>query len=302
MRLSVRLSTRKHNPEPMPHAAAAHHSDFSTTGKTAAQENFPVGSWLLPAPLRPQIAAYYRFARHADDVADSTILSPEDKVMRLDALDRALLGQAGGPETRLASELRQILVLKGISIDHARNLLEAFKRDAMCSDCSSWSDLMAYCRFSAAPVGRFLLDLHGESDAAHHPSDCLCAALQIINHLQDCKGDYLTLRRVYVPVTWLMEEGLSVAALADDQASPELREVLDRVLDGTDGLLDQARVLPSLIRNRRMRMEAAVILDIARTLAARLRREDPLAKQIRLSARGTALCFLRGMIRGWSAR
>ena len=171
------------------------------SGKGAGDENFPVGSILIARRLRPHVMRYYAFARAADDIADSAELSPDDKLARLEAFDAALGGEtpvAEGCESaaRLAAELGGI----GVPIEHARDLLRAFKQDAVKSRYDDWEDLLGYCRNSANPVGRFLLDLHGETSAGHAASDALCTALQIINHLQDCQADYRDLDRVYLPL------------------------------------------------------------------------------------------------------
>lgn len=256
--------------------------------KTARDENFPVGSWLLPAALRPSIAAFYRVARHADDIADDPALSADDKLARLNALDEAL---AAGLE------------LDEPGAGHARALLQAFARDAVRDQCRDWAELLAYCRLSAAPVGRFLLDLHGESEAAHPASDALCAALQILNHVQDCAQDRRHLGRSYIPADWLAGEGLTPDALAAPAASPALRRVLNRTLDGVDQLLGHARALPGLIRSARLRAEAAVIVEIASRLSALLRRRDPLAGTVKLSPLAYGRCVATGVVRAaWRAQ
>ncbi|MGQ0662108.1 MAG: squalene/phytoene synthase family protein [Pseudomonadota bacterium] len=279
-------------PAPVPAARAA--------SKTAAGENFPVGSWLLPAGLRPVVAAFYRLARAADDIADHPGLDPATKIARLLALDAALTGSAGGdPAAPLAIDLKRQFDERGLSIANPRHLLAAFRADAANRGCRTWSDLLAYCRYSAAPVGRFLLELHGEDGEAKPASDALCAALQIVNHLQDCQADYRDLRRLYIPLDWLRAAGLDPEALLEPQASLALRAVLDRVLAGIDRLNQAAGTLPRLIKNRGLRMEAAAILDISRRLARKLRRRDPLAGRVALSRREKLTAVAVGVVRGW---
>ena len=139
---------------------------------------------------------------------------------------------------------------------------------------------MAYCARSADPVGRYLLDLHGEDPAEYAASDPLCSALQIINHLQDAKEDYRTLDRVYVPLDWMTTEGLDVTALGSAVSDARLRAVLDQCLDRVDALLERARPLPLLLRSGRLALESAVILSLARDLAAALRTQDPIAARV----------------------
>ncbi|MBI3451587.1 MAG: squalene/phytoene synthase family protein [Rhodospirillales bacterium] len=269
--------------------------------RTRRTENFPVGSWLLPARLRPAVVAFYDFARAADDIADNPLLPGEVRATRLDALDAVLCGAAPGDDAaaQAAAALRDLFAARGLPIDHPRQLLQAFRADAINRPCRSWSDLLAYCRYSAAPVGRFLLDLHGESRDAWPAADALCAALQIGNHLQDCQADFRDLNRVYIPADWLAEAGLMPRALLAGQTSPELRAVFVRMLDGVDRLNRTAASLPRLIADRGLRMEASAILEISLRLARRLRDGDPLRHRVALPAYAKLAAMLRGALRGW---
>lgn len=262
--------------------------------RTRRDENFPVGSWLIAAELRPAVHAFYRFAREADDIADDPAREADEKTALLDARDRALAQGGEGPAEALA--LREILLARGLTLDHPRHLLQAFLADARGRPCRTWSDLIAYCRFSAAPVGRFLLDLHGEDRALWPASDALCTALQIGNHLQDAAQDWLDLHRLYIPKSWLDEAGLGERELLAPQLSPAMRAVYDRVLERVDGLNAQAAALPRGIRNRRLRMEAATIVDISHRLARALRRRDPLAARVGLSGLDKAMAAFRGLL------
>jgi squalene synthase HpnC len=269
-------------------------------GKTTKDENFPVGSWLLPADVRPHVIRFYAFARAADDIADSPTLTREAKLAGLAGVEAALGGRE--PTTtaeQAAADLAADLGRTGVTPLYARQLLQAFTRDARNDPTRSWSDLLTYCRFSAAPVGRFLIDSHGEAARAYTASDALCAALQILNHLQDIKDDYRLRKRVYLPRQWLKAEGSALEELGADRASPALRRVIDRTLDGVDTLLVTARPLPALIARRGFRAEAAVIVVIAERLARRLRRRDPLARRVALSRIDHALCALVGLARAF---
>ncbi len=277
------------------------------SGKDVAYENFPVGSWLLPAALRPHIAAFYRFARAIDDIADSPDLDSDDKITRLDGFAAALQDgndEGGAFETGLC--MRTSLQETGITNRHCLDLIDAFKQDAEKKRYHDWQDLMGYCIRSASPIGRYLIDLHGGSDNGYEASDALCNALQVINHLQDCKDDYLTLDRVYLPGDWMCKEGMDVAALAQDRSSPQVRRVINRTLSSTEDLMVEAWKLPGGLRSRRLAMESAAILHIAERLIARLRTEDPLAARVALTKPGYAWQCIRGAIPvafgAWSRR
>lgn len=271
----------------------------------AAAENFPVGSWLLPRRTRGVVHAFYRFARGADDIADSPHLPAERKLRLLAHLDAVLTGvpaDPGLPAARAAGAFHAAAGAAGVSLIHARELLVAFRADAANEGIPDRAALMRYCRFSANPVGRFLLELHGEGQEAQAPADALCTALQIVNHLQDCKADCRDLSRVYVPCDWLAQEGLGPTALVARQSSAALRRVLDRVLDEVDTLNAAAAMLPSRLRDGRLRMEAAVIVELCRRLAAELRRRDPLAERVALAPGAKLGALLSGLLRAWGAR
>jgi len=254
----------------------------SWSGKDRGDENFPVGSALIAKRLRKHVHAFYLFARNADDIADSDVLEPADKIARLDVMEAVLLGQRddGSPSGSL---LRASLAESGVTPLHARELLIAFRRDAEKNRYADWDELQDYCRYSAMPVGRHVLDLHGESRETWAPSDALCTSLQVLNHLQDCAKDFFQLDRCYLPDDRLAAHGSGTLDLHKHGLTPGLRRVLDELLDRCDALNAQAIDLPRRTHDRRLRLETAVIVNLARRLAARLRRDDPLAARVKLS-------------------
>lgn len=267
------------------------------SGKGAKDENFPVGSWLLPARLRPHVARYYAFARAIDDIADNPDLAPQDKIDRLDLMARAVEGRGpDDPALATARRLRESLIETGVPTRHATDLTIAFKQDAVKLRYSDWEDLLGYCENSANPVGRFLLDLHGEDPAGYVASDALCSALQVINHLQDCQDDYQALDRVYLPGDWMAEAGITVEALAAPGTDVGLRQVIDRCLTATEALMRQARTLPSRLKSRHLALESAVIVALGDRLIVELRRRDPLAERVVLTKPQVLGCALRAVV------
>ena len=121
----------------------------------------------------------------------------------------------------------------------------------------------------------------------------------MLNHLQDCADDYRRLDRVYLPLEDLAAEGTGVEALAAGVSSPGLRRVLDRLLDRTAALIDQARGLPPLVASRGLRWESAVIVDLAGRLLRRLRHGDPVATRVALSKSDFLAAFAIGVSRGF---
>ena len=276
----------------------AAHSVETPSGKWRSAENFPVGSFLIRRDLRPHVHTFYRFARNADDIADNPALSADEKIRRLDRM-AAILDGAPGDDSLAATAMRKSLVEIRMTAQHCHDVLHAFRLDATKLRYHDWNDLMAYCRYSASPVGRQLLDLHGEGRQTWPASDALCSALQVLNHLQDCSDDYRLLDRVYLPMTDLAAEGIGVETLAKSASCSRLRRVLDRVLDRTDALVATARGLPPLVVSSGLRWECAVIVELATRLLHRLRRRDPLADRVRLQKSDFLAAFVVGVVQGF---
>jgi squalene synthase HpnC len=270
------------------------------SGKWRSGENFPVGSLLIRRGLRRHVHAFYRFARNADDIADNPALQPDEKLRRLDRMAAILDGAAGG-ESPAASAMRESLIETQVTAQHCHDVLHAFRLDATKLRYADWGDVMAYCRYSASPVGRQLLDLHGESRATWPASDALCSALQVLNHLQDCASDYRLLDRVYLPIGSLAAEGIGVDELTAGASSAALRRVLDGLLDRTEALVATARGLPPQVRSSGLRWESAVIVELAARLLRRLRCGDPLAIRVRLRKSDFFAAFVIGVARGGRA-
>ena len=262
------------------------------SGKGAGDENFPVGSLLISPALRPHVMRFYAFARAADDIADSSTLSSAEKRSRLDRFEDGLDGDVS---VATAFALRESLAQTRVSSRHAKDLLKAFRQDAVKNRYENWAALMGYCELSANPVGRYLMDLHGEDQALWPASDALCTVLQILNHLQDMKKDHAEMDRVYLPLDMLKSEGLSADVVAGESMPMGLRKIVDICLDRCDEMLALARMRPVRLRSRRLNAEMRVITDLATRLSGRLRREDPLAGRVKLSKLDFALSTLAGM-------
>ncbi|GAB0114019.1 squalene synthase HpnC [Acidisoma sp. C75] len=252
------------------------------SGKDRGDENFPVGVLIRP-DLRRHVHAYYAFARNADDIGDSPALAPGEKIGRLDHMEAVLLGRERGGAPSAAA-LRASLAETGIDPRHATDLLIAFRQDATKKRYASWDELYDYCRYSAMPVGRYVLALHGEDAAATFPpSDALCATLQVLNHLQDGQKDLAALDRCYLPEDLLAAHGARAEDLAGRAETPGLRATFSALLDHCARLNAIAAPLPRACRDRRLRLETGVILSLSRRLTRRLGAQDPVAGRVKLS-------------------
>jgi squalene synthase HpnC len=265
--------------------------DALQSGKGHKDENFPVASFLIAPRHRAPVLSFYRFVRFADDIADHASAAPAEKLRLLEEMRASLVGESDASPEGVA--LRAILAERSLAPVHALDLLEAFRRDVVKLRYRDWDDLLDYCRYSAMPVGRFVLDVHGESAAAWPANDALCAALQVINHLQDCGKDYRELNRVYLPEDALAEAGVTVEALAAPAASPGLKGVIAGLARKNTLLLGRSKGFARQIRDRRLALEVDLIQTLAEDLNARLMRRDPLSENVHHSKMNVAALFLK---------
>jgi squalene synthase HpnC len=250
------------------------------SGKTHRDENFPVASWIIHPRHRALILAFYNFVRTADDIADHATLAAPEKLVYLDLLEAELLGQ--GDSQPEAVKLRHALAERSMPPRHALDVLIAFRMDVTKLRYENWDEVIHYCRYSAMPVGRFMLDVHGESTSTWAASDALCAALQINNHLQDCGKDYRDLNRVYLPRDALASAGASVEELGQAKASTPLQQCLHALAMRTQALLDDSKSLSAEVKDLRLALEISVITSFADKIVRLLKVRDPLSQTVHL--------------------
>lgn len=263
----------------------------------SAKENFPVASFLLPKPARRAVLRFYQFARRADDIADSPLIPAKEKAAFLASLQQAL---REGDATAAPDWARPYIAdtVDGVSSPrHGIDLLTAFLQDTGQNRYPTFADLLGYCRYSAAPVGRVVLESCGETQVDAEAADALCIVLQLINHAQDCREDYLRLNRIYLPQDWMRRYGVEESDLAAGHASPGLRALFAVYLDACRNLLAQARPLPATVRSRRLRMELALIHELAEALVDKLSREDSLQKPVKMAHWRWPYHFIRSLRR-----
>jgi len=269
------------------------------SGKGHRDENFPVASWIIHPRHRALILAFYNFVRTADDIADHPRLTEKQKLSYVDLLEAELLGR--GDSQLEAINLRRALAERAMPPRHALDLLIAFRMDVTKLRYESWDEVIHYCRYSAMPVGRFVLDVHGESTSTWVASDALCAGLQINNHLQDCGKDFRELNRVYVPRDALAAAGTSVEQLGEARAAPALLQCLHSLAERNEALLGQGKSLAGEVRDFRLGLEISVIQTFAERIVRLLKARDPLHERVHLNPAELLAFSLSGMA-GESAR
>ena len=263
------------------------------SGKTHRDENFPVASWIIHPRHRALILAFYNFVRTADDIADHATLDGRDKLAYLDLLEAELRGQ--GESQPEAVRLRRALAERSMPPRHALDVLTAFRMDVTKLRYENWDEVIHYCRYSAMPVGRFMLDVHDESTSTWPASDALCAALQINNHLQDCGKDYKDLNRVYLPRDALAAAGAAVEALGAARATGPLQQCLRSLAARTEMLLCESKSLSAEVKDFRLGMEISVIQAFAGKIVSLLKIRDPLSETVHLGPMQLAAYSIGGI-------
>jgi squalene synthase HpnC len=227
-------------------------------------ENFPVASQLLPARMRPHIAAIYAFARRADDFADEPGLADAERLRLLDDWGRRLRGLTtvpyggqtpvpyGGqtPEDGIFYALGNTIREHNLPISLFEDLLSAFRQDVVTTRYATWDDLLDYCRRSANPVGRLVLRVAGYDDPRLDlQSDAVCTALQLTNFWQDLAIDW-SRGRLYLPLAERDRAGAADADLDAARLTPEWRAALRAAAGRTRALFDTGRPVCDAVRGR----------------------------------------------------
>jgi squalene synthase HpnC len=203
-------------------------------------ENFPVASLLLPAPLREPVEVIYRFARSADDFADEGSDPPD---IRLEKLNRyhALLAsvERGDPiADALFRDVAKIVRQHALPVQLFRDLLDAFRQDVTKKRYASFAEVLDYCRRSANPVGRLLLQVFKRTtDSDLRQSDAICTALQLVNFWQDVELDYTRDHRIYLPQDEMARHGVTEGHLAEKRCDAAWRSLLQHQVDRTRSIM-----------------------------------------------------------------
>tara|TARA_B100001939_G_C16939763_1_gene617804 strand:- start:1125 stop:2006 length:882 start_codon:yes stop_codon:yes gene_type:complete len=268
------------------------------SGKSYSDENFPVASFLMTKKIRSIVRVFYFFARMADDIADHQKLSSNQKKKILLFFDNAISKSKKTNNKILDKMIAKFKELPS-GKKYSRNLLKAFMMDASNKKYKNWNDLLYYCKFSANPVGRFVIDAVNERkniEKIYEASDSLCTALQIINHIQDCKKDFKELNRVYIPESFFKKYSVDKKILRKSKSIENFERLKIEIVDNVLVSLRKTKLGLREIQSWRLRKETLIILNIAKRLCNLLKINDPLEKQIKLSRIDFIFCFFKGIM------
>jgi squalene synthase HpnC len=256
-------------------------------------ENFPVASVLLPARMRPHIAAIYAFARTADDIADEPGRAPDERLRLLDdfrlRLDALTTAGHQTSEDHIFIALRDTIERCNLPVQLLADLLSAFRQDVIVCRYETWGEVADYCRRSANPVGRLVLRVAGvRSDPADRASDAVCTALQLANFWQDFGRDW-TNGRLYVPAEEMKRHGASERDLGRSAMTAEWRATIRECVRRTRDLFDQGRPVADHVRGRlRLELRATWLGGVRILEKVEAMHYDTLHQRPKLGARDAA--------------
>ena len=260
-------------------SAAAIHGGYQWCRALARShyENFPVASWLLPRRLPDPVAAIYAFARSADDIADEGNLSKPQRLERLAVMEtmlQALHGTGASPPP-LYLALADAIQRHQLARAPFHDLLSACRQDLEKTRYANFGELTDYCRYSANPVGRLLLQLTGNASARNIAlSDAVCSALQLINFLQDIDHDYHHNGRIYLPQDEMRRFGVTERDIAESRNSPQLSRLFRFQLQRAAQLLRSGSPLGRRLGGRFGFELRIIILSAARVIEKLHKQQD----------------------------
>ncbi len=207
-------------------------------------ENFPVISFLIPRNLRKHIAIIYQFARNADDFADEDNLTSEIRIKKLNTFEKNFVeALKGNYKNNFWEALENTIRIFNLTPQYFSDLLTAFKQDIAQHSYETKQDLMNYCKYSANPVGRIILEFFDIRDAeSFEYSDAICTALQLTNFYQDISIDYLK-SRIYIPKEDMRKFGVTEKIFELKENNSNFKKLLNYEITETEKLFREGKKL-----------------------------------------------------------
>ena len=234
-------------------------------------ENFPVGSFFIPKRYRRPIHLIYAFSRVADDIADEGNMLPETRIASLEAWERSLeKALNGGTEDDFFTELASVIREFELSPQLLKDLIVAFKKDSSDPRYDSFDELLEYCRYSANPIGRLLLQIFKCSNVTTEEySDRICTALQLANFWQDISVD-TGRNRFYIPRSEISTFGLSENDITASSNQEAFKALMKHLVERTEAFLNEGKPLLDIAPNV-LRFELRLIWHGGMTIIQKIR-------------------------------
>jgi len=214
-------------------------------------ENFPVASFLIPKNYRNDVSIIYWFARTADDLADEGDVTPEKRLDELNSFEhqfrKSLKGES---ENFYFNQLYKTINDKKLSDGFFLDLLSAFRQDVVKKEYENYDEVLDYCKRSANPVGRILLELFNvKNEDALINSDKICTALQLTNFYQDTVID-IGKGRNYYPQNEMKMYNVTKKLFELKENNPNIKALVKHNVERAQGLFDEGKNLLKYLNGR----------------------------------------------------
>lgn len=237
-------------------------------------ENFPVVSFLIPKDLRKHIAIIYWFARTADDLADEGNLTEIERIKKLEDFELEFTESInGGSENIFFEALNSTIQEKKLTTDYFIHLLSAFKQDVNKKRYENYDELLDYCKRSANPVGRLILELFDIREVtANNFSDKICTALQLTNFYQDVSED-IKKGRIYFPVDEMQKHKVTETMFELGENNINLSALVEYNIERAENLFDDGKGLLKFLSGR-LYHEIKLTVAGGMEILSRIRKND----------------------------
>jgi squalene synthase HpnC len=218
-------------------------------------ENFPVASFLIPKEIKKDIAIVYWFARTADDLADEGDFTSAERINNLIQFENEFtLALKNKSSDKYFSQLKKTIDNRNLTSQNFFDLLSAFRQDVIKKRYNNFNELLDYCRRSANPIGRIVLEMNDlRNEETNKLSDKICTALQLTNFFQDTKIDYQK-GRIYYPTDEMKNFNVSEKMFELNQNNPHISSLVKHNIDRTQLLFNEGKKLLEFL-NGRLKLE-----------------------------------------------
>lgn len=260
-------------------------------------ENFPVVSWLIPKGLREHIAIIYWFARTADDYADEGNLSLEQRLEKLNIFENSLKKLLNGKfDSPFEAALYNTITERNLTHQLFRDLLSAFKQDVVKKRYQNFNEVLDYCRRSANPIGRLILELFNiRNDMAFYYSDKICTALQLTNFYQDLRVDYER-GRIYLSEDEMTQFNVAERDFNFSVCSSNLAALLEHNVNRTQDMFNDGKKLLTYLSGR-LKLEIRCTIFGGEAILNKIRKSNykVLSEPPRLTKKDFGVLFMKSL-------
>ncbi|MDR1694173.1 MAG: squalene/phytoene synthase family protein [Lactobacillaceae bacterium] len=264
-------------------------------------ETLPVAYSLIKKEYQPLVQLYLQFIEYVKINTNNMNISNFNKVKLLNELEEVFDNENdyGKDKLKFMVKLKKNFVKELLAPSLIRDVLNSAKKDSSDFEYKTWTQLVGYCSNSYGTIARFLLALYDESPSTYIPAATLLSAYQMLVMIKDVRFDTSILKRVYIPKDLLLQYDVKVKDLYDFKSTKQIKDLTADMLREIRKMIKDAEILPSIIKNKGLRMQFCMLVNAANILFAKIKHADVLAKEIELSKLDVFESYISGVIDGF---